>query len=220
MMHTDDSQCSIVDGLEVAGIPDFVQSYILSTFTVLTKVLSVSKRNCKHRDLRRSNREANMGKSNLIPLLLLKASERKRIDGSTRFQKLVFLAQNEPDLSLSEDYQFEYFSHKYGPFSKELAETLDEADEKDLIEVEEQPTPNGKKYIYQLTEEGEEELNEDLSDLISELEDLFGREFANEVIGEIESIENVFNNMPLSNLLEYVYNHYPEYTDKSELDIS
>jgi len=92
-----------------------------------------------------------MPQSKLLPLALLYTDNSREIDGATRFQKLVFLAQEETDLP---DI-FEYQSDKYGPFSPELAATLDELENMNLIEKKISHNRSGnEKHLYSLTGEG------------------------------------------------------------------
>jgi len=71
----------------------------------------------------------------LIPLALARVGDENPIEGRTRLQKMVFVIQQE--LSQTEDYSedrfYEYFAYDYGPFSKELAEDIDEMIDADLL---------------------------------------------------------------------------------------
>lgn len=91
-----------------------------------------------------------MSNPKLLPLALLHIGG-ESIDGATRFQKLVFLAQEETDL----DEIFHFRADKYGPFSPELAQTLDLLEERGLINKEVQTTRAGhERFEYGLTRRG------------------------------------------------------------------
>jgi uncharacterized protein YwgA len=53
-----------------------------------------------------------MTNQSLLPLALLYADGQRKIEGITRFQKLVFLAQEETDI----EEKFEFTPDNYGPF--------------------------------------------------------------------------------------------------------
>ncbi|MFB6188139.1 MAG: hypothetical protein ABEI86_14915, partial [Halobacteriaceae archaeon] len=72
-----------------------------------------------------------MNKSALVTIALLYTEGTASIDGATRMQKLVFLAQKESEVD--EFYEFE--AGDYGPFSTALARDLDELLERGIIEV-------------------------------------------------------------------------------------
>ncbi|MFC7081199.1 hypothetical protein [Halorussus caseinilyticus] len=65
----------------------------------------------------------------LLPLSLLRAADETAIEGITRFQKLVFLAQRE---ELDEEL-YPFKAGKYGPFSKTLYDDIDRLVEEGFI---------------------------------------------------------------------------------------
>lgn len=153
-----------------------------------------------------------MADRKLIPLGLLARADGGVVEGSTRLQKLVFLVQQESGPELPDDLRYDYFGYDYGPFSKELSDDLASMAERGWIAVEERPSANGTQYVYQLTEAGRR--------AVREMADEWTLSGAEVLMDRVTHVEDVFNHMPLSNLLEYVYNHYEGYTTESELDIS
>ena len=143
----------------------------------------------------------------VLPLSLLYEADRNRINGRTRLQKLVFLAQQRME---SEGIQpYEYIAYDYGPFSKELLDALEKYERKGLIEIEVTQTYDGTdKYIYSLTSKGVEnfEANLDESPDSEDLETI--RRVSSEVISR-------FNKMPISELIDYVYDNHPSYAKNS-----
>ncbi len=72
------------------------------------------------------------------------------IDGKTRMQKLVYLAQNKKN-----DYLFNYMNYLHGPFSSELSKTIDELKSNGFISEVVSVTPSGYQlYSYSLTKDG------------------------------------------------------------------
>lgn len=150
-----------------------------------------------------------MNVKKLLPLSLLYEANNHQVQGRTRMQKLVFLTQQRLTDEGLEPYR--YIAYDYGPFSKDLLDALEEYDEKDLIERRTERTWDGsKKYIYQLTRKGKRNFEKNLreSEDAEEIEKI--RATSGDVIGK-------FNKMSISKLLDYVYDAYPAYAEKSVL---
>lgn len=131
-------------------------------------------------------------------LRILNEAEQNKVEGRTRLQKLVFLAQAQTE---DDSEPFDFRAYDYGPFSADILHELDDLKSESLVEEEVTRLPKGKKYTYTLTEEGKQkaenvELNSSLP---------------------IEDVVKQFNSMPISRLLEHVYNKFPSYTVNSKL---
>lgn len=162
-----------------------------------------------------------MADRKLIPLSLLAETDDGVVEGSTRLQKLVFLVQEGVGRPLPEGLRYDYFSYDYGPFSEELATDLESMVERGWIDVEERPATNGTQYVYRLTEDGRrvvEEMAGESSGSAS-TDGASGPE-TGVLLDRVRHVEDVFNHMPVSNLLEYVHINYEEYTAESVLEIS
>ncbi|WP_276298819.1 hypothetical protein [Halorussus lipolyticus] len=142
-----------------------------------------------------------MTSKEFLPLAILNSAEEGRVEGRTRFQKLIFLIQN--DFNVPE--KFDYIPYDYGPFSKELCEEIERLERQGFVKRRQEQIPNGKKYLYNLTDEGRAHFQQ--------LEDSEPEE-AKEAA---ETVEQTFNDVPISRLLEYVYNNYPDYAEESVL---
>lgn len=173
-----------------------------------------------------------------IVLLLVEANERlfgrSTFGGITRLEKLIFLLQKETDFRKVGDL-YEFTPHNFGPFSKEVYEAIDFLESCDLIETRERAYSS----YYANKEESQllEELDEgDPSESIAgsdagAVEKMFsltknGREVARklrQVIAsrypksteQIDSLILRHGNLPLNQLIRYVYRRYPETTTKS-----
>src|SRR4030043_618105 len=77
----------------------------------------------------------------LVPLFL--AKHLGKLKGKTRFQKLVFLIQKEADTDKIQASSFDYEIHYYGPYSAELATTLEKLQTDHLLQEETEMTPSG-----------------------------------------------------------------------------
>jgi uncharacterized protein YwgA len=140
----------------------------------------------------------------LLPLAALAVAADGKLEGITRFQKLVFLAQRERDGA--EPYEFR--ADDYGPFSPDLYDDIDRLVAADLIDYDERTTDIGNtKQVYSLTEKGRRAVeNSDPDDFpVSER--------------ELTALGNAFDDVDLWDLLEYVYTEYPRMARNSELSL-
>lgn len=145
----------------------------------------------------------------LLLLALLGVGNEQQIRGITRFQKLVFLAQNEIDDLQTKGYHFD--KHDYGPFSKDMYDDLDGLISTGYVEQETTTTQSGNdRYTYKLTEKGGEYIDDLLaSDKIrSELK-----------TAELEKLKTEYGGAPILELIKRVYQDYPRYTTESKLEI-
>lgn len=142
----------------------------------------------------------------LLPLALLEANDEEPVEGITRFQKLVFLFDRE--IHEEEDiYQFR--PDKYGPFSKRLYDDLDWLVEKGLVERDTTKSPFGNDtQRYKLTERGKRALQR--------AREKGQLEFDEQPLSELK---DEYNDQNLWNLLETVYEKYPEMAKNSKLNI-
>jgi uncharacterized protein YwgA len=144
---------------------------------------------------------------NKLPSILISLASDDQIDGITRFQKLVFILQ-EGDLiefdGLNQANRYDYEAHNYGPYSKELHNQLDRLDRKGVINKEAKRTPAGnKKEVFELGPEAPK-----ATDAIEELDIDSDR-----LLRTIKEYED----MPLLELLDVVYEEYPDYAAESKL---
>ncbi len=150
------------------------------------------------------------------------SDQRGHLDGVTRLEKLVFLLEHETPARSWVTEVADFRSHKFGPFSAKIykaADTLwsygllrDSARLADSTEdrwealnvVGDEPDPYTTR-TFELTERGHKyyavlirELPEDAEQVLSRFKDRFA-------------------SLPLRQLVRYVYERYPEFTDKSEI---
>jgi len=140
----------------------------------------------------------------VVPLALLYESDGYRIEGRTRFQKLVFLTKEAVTREGIDLYDF--IKYDYGPFSKELLDDLEWLEEKGLVEIKKRPTFGGNtRYDHELTGNGAA-IFEGLKDSDDTVERVA------EVAAEIE---NEYNGWSIRRLLDYIYSEFPEYQENS-----
>lgn len=79
----------------------------------------------------------------------------KKVNGRTRFQKLMFLVQKKAESEKIEGLDFKYEIYLYGPFSRELSSAIDDLVDKGYLEEQKTETHLGyTKYVYRLTGKG------------------------------------------------------------------
>jgi uncharacterized protein YwgA len=144
----------------------------------------------------------------LIPLALACVGDENPIEGRTRLQKMVFVIQQELSETegYSEDRFYEYFAYDYGPFSKELAEDIDDMiDAGLLIEDEVEYNDEGDlKYLYRVDDSGREVAEKQRD------------EDAQAIIELAKSVKQRYNEqMSLPEVIDEVYEEYPEYAENS-----
>lgn len=153
-----------------------------------------------------------MNAKQFLPLALLYATEDGRIEGRTRFQKLAFLAGEELQEYGVEPYDF--IPYDYGPFDKTLLDELEKLETEGLVEINKTRTFGGdERYDYRLTGAGKESYQDNRNDQ----PDSDGEERFQTVEQVAEEIVKEYGEMPISNLIEYVYSEYPEYAENSVL---
>ena len=145
----------------------------------------------------------------LIPLALAYVGDEEPIDGRTRLQKMVFVVQQELAESgdLRRDQMYDFFAYDYGPFSKELAEAIDEMIAAGLLNEDEvaYDDDGNIKYLYELNPEGRRLIEQELS--AAGVQSLFEK---------ARRIKHRFNHeLSLPQVIDEVYAEYPEYTENS-----
>lgn len=137
------------------------------------------------------------------------ANDEEPIEGRTRLQKMVFLMQKElekRDQSGAVELEYDFIPYDYGPFSKELYDDLDTMIDQEFVDDTEEPLRSGKvKYIYEIEDNGEELVDSEAE----KWEDI------DAIMQLAQEIKQEYNDMLLSELIEYVYSEYPDYAERS-----
>jgi hypothetical protein len=143
-----------------------------------------------------------------------------RLEGITRLEKLIFLIEKEWEPGwLTEDADFQ--SDKFGPFSSKIYTAVDTLVAAGLLE--------DSRALAASTEDAWETTNIiddpfadpyatrnfELTDKGRRYYDALIRELPEDVEAGLSSFKQRFASLPLRQLVRYVYEHHPEYTDKS-----
>lgn len=143
--------------------------------------------------------------NNYLPLVYLYTDNRASIDGATRFQKLVFLGQQEG--GLPDTYEFR--EDRFGPFSPDLRADLETLVAQDLIQRDIVTNRCGRpKIIYGLSNKG-----------YRKARNLLNLEGNEQLFQRAQDIKRRFNDEPIQRLLQFVYNKYDSYVTATEIDL-
>ena len=126
------------------------------------------------------------------------------IEGATRLQKIVFLVQKELGLG-----GFRFIASKYGPWSKELEDLLQELIRQGRITIKEHESREFQERpvkVYKASESLVEQGKEAFRSLIQSNPTL-ALMFYTKV--------RAYATLPITYLLAYLYKKYPEYTTQS-----
>jgi uncharacterized protein YwgA len=147
-----------------------------------------------------------MPQSTLLPLAVLYTDGSQRVEGATRFQKLVFLLQEQTNVPET----YSYHADNFGPFSPQLHNDLRELTSEGVIEKNTVTNEVGnEKYVYSITPGG-----------IRTVQRAVDRnDGLRRVFDAVQEIKREYNDQPLQHLLKYVYQKYPSYTTETELDL-
>lgn len=132
--------------------------------------------------------------------LLLLLKHMGYINGRVQFQKLIFLLEKNYQINTG----YDYIPFKFGPYCQAIQEDTQYLIDYGYIEHEEVEKPGGELlHRYQITDYGEQYLLEnDFGDIYDQV---------------IQDLCYDFKNYSLRQLIEYVYENYPEYTVHSQI---
>jgi len=132
-------------------------------------------------------------------LALLYANNQRPLHGRLMLVKQMFLVTKEMVPSLDDELQF--FPYDLGPYSKVLAEKVDDLVRRGLVYVE----GSGGDFIFQLSPEGKQKAQQVMSGLAGELKALLERK------------RRAWDQLGYRGIVRLVYTRYPEYASKSRI---
>jgi hypothetical protein len=144
------------------------------------------------------------------------------LDGVTRLEKLVFLLEHETPVRSWVTEVADFRSHKFGPFSAKIYRAVDILSAYELL--------RDSASVSNSTEDRWEAVNvlgDELDPYTTRTFQLTdrGKKYYAALIAELPSnaesllteFKDRFASLPLRQLVRYVYERYPEFTDKSEI---
>jgi uncharacterized protein len=159
-----------------------------------------------------------------LVLLLLGAptgtkSVQNRLDGITRLEKLLFLADQESSVSSKVQNPFEFKAYDFGPYSKAVYEAVDLLEQAGLVQEDRafqgQSLDDLEEAIALEEREGVERRF-----WLTESGQAVARLLASQhpdVAKDLGAIKGRYADMPLRRLIRYVYVRYPEYAEASKI---
>jgi uncharacterized protein YwgA len=147
-------------------------------------------------------KEMKISREQLIPLALLYASGRN-IKGKTRLQKLAFLLDEE---ELGDNFKaYNFKKYDYGPFSKHLLQDTEQLKREGVVDINKTRTFSGNaRYDYEIEE-----------NWLGEVEDLAEEKDISEIFEAAEMLVEKHKDKSIRDLVEYIYEKYPEYEKNS-----
>jgi hypothetical protein len=157
------------------------------------------------------------------------------IEGITRLEKLIFLAQKEEKITIENEGKkdnFDFIPFKMGPWSSDVYDEVDFLESMGLLEKRgtQENEPVNQAHDEMLFNEAIlDKYQKSYPTLDNEMESyrltVKGIEIAkklwerldNDECEKLKKIKKKFNKMNLKQLLRYVYTKYPDYTSESEI---
>lgn len=159
-------------------------------------------------------------------LLLLAAPsksniEPNRINGITRLEKLLFLAEKEEQLSGAvKSDAFEFMPYHYGPYSRAIYEAVELLEEAGLLQelrsIDESALDDAEQVYSDATEEGAVERQFRLTSDGVAVAQLLGARHPN-TTQALTRIKDRYGDLSLRRLIRYVYSTYPDYAKESRI---
>lgn len=146
------------------------------------------------------------------------------LEGVTRLEKLIFLLERETAVRDWITEKADFRSWKFGPFSSKVYEAADTLVAADLIRDSASDARSAEDRWEALNALVDEEEMDPYTTRTFELTER-GQRYYQALMAELpQSAEQVlsdfktrFGRMPLRQLVRYVYERYPQFTDKSEI---
>lgn len=157
-----------------------------------------------------------------LVLLLLRApgsslDQRDRVNGITRLEKLLFLADQESPLPGKVQEALVFRPYNFGPYSKQIYEAVDVLEDADLLAEEKalngraldameeasiDPDVEGVERRFYLTGDGRE-----VADYLARQHPQYAK--------LLNDIKSRYGNLSLRQLIQYVYRRYPAFAEES-----
>lgn len=156
----------------------------------------------------------------MMLLLIIYADKQSKIIGRTRLQKIIFLYEKECQKHLNQirepnlfDSDFNFYAHHYGPFSKDLYKYLKNLKTFGMITIENENNIEDENIVeketqYYITEEGIATVHEEIFQI---------QKFNQIEMDILDAFKKEYNNMNLNDLIKFVYDKYPDYTNNSKI---
>jgi len=148
-----------------------------------------------------------------------------RLQGITRLEKMIFLLERETSLGtyLTEDADF--IAYNFGPFSAKVYQEVETLAAAGLLVDSATPTDNPADSWerFSAIDAVQDAPPEDtyatrdfaLTDLGQRYYEVLARQLPAKAVEEVARFKDRFASVPLRQLVQYVYQKYPDYTERS-----
>jgi hypothetical protein len=160
-----------------------------------------------------------------LVLLLLAAPGRHdadsgRVNGITRLEKLLFLANMETEAAKGVKHPFQFKAYDYGPYSKAVYEAMDILEQAGLVAEDRsysgQSQDEMEDWVTSLDEREGVERRFWLTPAGRGVADLLATSHSS-VAAAIAAIKRQYGSLSLRQLIRYVYTAYPDYAKASKI---
>ncbi|MDE0120295.1 MAG: DUF4065 domain-containing protein [bacterium] len=143
-----------------------------------------------------------------------------RINGITRLEKLLFLADKEAHVQDNIVDRLSFVAYHYGPYSHAIYKAIELLKEAEFIvedrEIDMASVDDIEEVITGVYEEGSIERRFRLTETGLAVAELLGRKFP-EVWQGLTAIKERYADLSLQSLIRYVYTAYPTYAEQSRI---
>jgi len=146
------------------------------------------------------------------------------LEGVTRLEKLIFLLERETPVRDWLTEKADFRSHRFGPFSSKIYQAADTLAAASMLRdsaKDAKTQEDGWEAVNMLMDD------EDVDAYTTRVFDLTdrGRRYYEKLLEDLPpnaeatlaQFKDKFGNLPLRQLVRYVYTRYPQFTDKSEI---
>lgn len=149
--------------------------------------------------------------------------ERGYLAGITRLEKLIFVAERETPVASWLTEVADFRSHKFGPFSSKIYNAVDTLAAAGLIVDSDRSAKNDEDQWESINVVFGSDVDPyvERTFRLTERGDRYYQAVKGMLPGDAESVlksfKDRFAGLPLRQLVRYVYEQYPQFTDKSEI---
>lgn len=146
------------------------------------------------------------------------------LEGVTRLEKLIFLLERETPARDWMTDKADFQSYRFGPFSSKVYQAVDTLAAADIVRDSAEKSPDNSdrwESVSALMEEGDLDpyttRDFGLTDRGKDYYAALLRELPPNAEQILSGFKKRFASLPLRQLVRYVYERYPQFTDKSEI---
>lgn len=153
-------------------------------------------------------------------LLLLRGNGRAQgVDGITRLEKLLYLAEREKNMSARVEEPFRFAPYNFGPYSKQVYEAVEDLEGFNFVQESRVYQGTAADELEAATMGNEREGIERrfrLTELGKKVADVLAARHP-DLVKDLDDIRQAYGSLPLRQLLRYIYTQYPDDATRSTI---